>query len=122
MRAKHFPCIVIAAAVLLGCSHKEVECRSDKNLDHLKSLTLERAIQNADLAYVSGDKRLLGIHSVGLDVPALSGNPDAYRYGIKIVEGTTDTVCNDQERSLMDNAREYSKRYNQEILKKMTNS
>jgi hypothetical protein len=101
---------------LSACSHKTVTCAPNSKLDNLKSLNVSKAATDADRAYSSGDRKLLGVYSVGLEVPGLAGNPDSYRDGIRTLDGTSDTPCGDQERLANVNARAYAKKYNEEVL------
>lgn len=119
MKCNYLGCMIIGIVAIQGCSHKAATCNPNSKLDSLKSLSVSQAIGDADLAFTHGDKRLLGVYSVAIEVPGLPGNPDSYRYGIKPIEGTSDTICSDQERALNDNARSYAKKYNQEIMSQL---
>lgn len=116
MKRNHLAILLLSVLLLSACSHKTVACTSNSKLDNLKSLNVSQAATDADHAYASGDRKLLGVYGYALEVPGLSGNPDNYRYGIRPLDGTSDTACDDQERSLNSNARAYAKKYNEEIL------
>jgi hypothetical protein len=116
MKRNHLAIILLSVLVLSACSHKTAACTSNSKLDDLKSLNVLQAVTDADHAYANGDRRLLGVYGYALEVPELSGNPDNYRYGIRPLDGTSDTACDDRERSLNTNARAYAKEYNEEIL------
>jgi hypothetical protein len=116
MTGRRAASLLVATAMLVGCSHKAVSCLPNEKLANLKSLSPFHAAEEAQYAFANGDRRLIGVYGMALEVPELAGNPDNYRYGIRPLEGTGDTICSDEERRLNDSARKYAQQYNSEML------
>jgi len=113
--------IALVACVLTmsACSDKRVACPKKDFLEQFRHVDEAQVARHADDAFDSGDKRLLGVRSVGLLVPSFDENPDDYRYGIRVIGETSDTPCDKDEAALNDNAVRYSGIYNKEMLKRV---
>jgi len=84
----------------------------------LKKLKASEASKDAEAAYNSGDHRLLGVYGFSVEVPGFRGNPYEHKDEIRMLDGTGDVYCTDEERMLNKNARIYAKKYNETILGK----
>jgi hypothetical protein len=84
----------------------------------LKGLKIENATADAQRAVAANDYRLLGVKGFTVEVPGVGR--DAYdlekRYGVKVIEGTSDAFSVDEDRRLNEDARAYAKRYNELVL------
>ena len=77
------------------------------------------AINDAQAAYKSGDHRLIGVYGISVEVPGLAGNPYDHKDEIRMLDGTGDAFCTDEEQTLNHNARLYAKRYNEAMLNRL---
>ena len=88
------------------------------SLTELRKLRTENAISDARKSADSKDFRFLAVQGYALTVPGV--REDLIRvqstYGIKIIEGTSDTFNSPEERQLNANARAYAEKYNQTIV------
>jgi len=100
---------------LSGCG-KPIACTPEKGVASLKLLVVSHAASDAKQALANGDRRLLGFTGVGLEAPGFSGDPFSYSYGIRMIEGTSDVTCNQEDLHLNQNAWLYAKQYNQEMI------
>ncbi|RUL73000.1 hypothetical protein [Dyella choica] len=107
---------------LTACSDKRIACPKKESLEQFRRVDDAQVIRRADNAFDRGDKRLLGVRSVGLLVPSFGENPDDYRFGIRVIGETSDTPCDKDEAALNDNAVRYSGIYNKEMLKRVASS
>jgi hypothetical protein len=112
--------MAVAACVLTmaACSDKRIACPKRELLEQFRHIDEAQIVRRADNAFDNGDKRLLGVRSVGLLVPSLDGDPARYRFGIRTISETSDTPCDKDEGALNDNAARYSAIYNKEMLKR----
>jgi hypothetical protein len=83
----------------------------------LRQLKVDQAATDAEAAYKSGDHRFLGLYGFSIEVPGFNGNPYEHKGEIRMLNGTGDVYCTDEERVLNVNARIYAKKYNEAIFK-----
>jgi hypothetical protein len=92
------------------------------NVDELRKLNVENAVEDARKALKSGDPRVLGVYGLTIDIPgapaALQEDPPLLRatYGIRMIEGTSDALISEEHEKLNDNAVRYAEKYNQTIF------
>ncbi len=80
---------------------------------------LERADPARDLqaALLRGDKRFVGVMGFALEVPGVEDYYEHYKsYGVRVIEGTSDFIENDDIRRLNELAYKYALRYNRLLL------
>jgi hypothetical protein len=87
-----------------------------KGLSELRLLKVEEASKDAEVAYKYGDLRLIGVYGYSVEVPGFTGNPYDHKDEIRMLDGTGDAYCTDEEQSLNKNARIYAKKYNETML------
>lgn len=92
-------------------------CENSQTTNELSSLRPEDAEDDARAAVAAGDRRLLAVNGVALEVPGVDDTPEKLRaeYGIRVLEGTSDTPT-PSEIEPNDRAREYATTYNREIM------
>ena len=103
---------VLAAA---GCGQSAAE---KEGLRELQDLKVERAQADATAALARGDKRLLAIYGLTVEVPGTNYTAEqaGKANGIRILEGTSDTPEGDEEAELNLRARAYAASFNRTIL------
>lgn len=107
---------------LAACSNKSITCQKKEFLEQFRHVDEAQVIRRADDAFDRGDKRLLGVRSVGLLVPSYADNPDDYRFGIRVIGEISDTPCDKDEAALNNNAFRYSVIYNKEMLNRVAST
>jgi hypothetical protein len=115
---KTYVTLFVGLLLLSGCNrHRQSGfCANANARSEVPVLDIALAKSQADQAFDKGEKSLLAVESVGLEVPGLNGDPGNYRYGFKTIKGTSEIVCSDRDREANSNARNYAKAYNLEIL------
>jgi hypothetical protein len=75
------------------------------------------AARDAQRAMKNGDYRLLAVYGFTTEVPGtdLSAYEAKDRYGVRVIEGTSDDMRWPGEKWLNDNARAYAEKYNRTI-------
>lgn len=115
MKYIYLTLLLCVCVVLLGCN-KPTACVTSGNASGLKLLVLSHAEADAKKAFANGDRRLLGFFSVGLEVPGFPGDPGTYSPGIRLIEGTSDVICSQEDGQLNKNAWLYARQYNQQMI------
>jgi hypothetical protein len=112
-----FLCAIALAVATSACSHTTEGCGRAENFDAMKSLDLANAEADARRAYALKDYRLLAINGFTLEVPGTSDTDAARsRYGVKIIEGTSDALCSTEQGNLIKKSRAYAEKYNQTMI------
>jgi hypothetical protein len=112
----HRVAYAVASIIMVsGCGGKLTE---NNDLGPLRELQIERAPADARVALREGDKRLIGVYGVTIEIPGTdytSVQAEAL-YGVRPLEGTSDTPARGEEVELNDKAREYARSYNLTIV------
>lgn len=111
--------VILAVVLASGCTPSSAKCKPKPGLAELRLLKVEAAGNDAQAAYRSGDHRLIGVYGFSLEVPGLAGNPYDHKDEIRMLDGTGDAFCTDEEQTLNHNARLYAKRYNEGMLNRL---
>ena len=93
-----------------------------RELEKLQNSTPEQDLQ---IAWQNKDFRFVAVRTVATQVFGVSGdisNPMVEKYGMKAVEGTGDVVFSPEQAKLQKLATKYSIRYNQLLMKKLSES
>jgi hypothetical protein len=87
-------------------------------VEQVAKLKVDAAVADAKAAVARGDRRLLAVYGIALEVPGVDADVATLRqqYGLRILEGTSDAIKGPQDRLFNDNARSYAKRYNNSIV------
>jgi len=104
-------CICLyAAAVTWGDEKQDVLTKAED----VRLLKVEQAESDARSAVARGDRRLLAVYGLTLEVPGLNDDVSKLRsqYGLRILGGTSDALRGEQDRRTNSNARRYATRYN----------
>jgi hypothetical protein len=113
--------IILAAILITGCSQSSPNCKPKKGLAELRLLKVDEASKDAETAYNSGDHRLIGLYGFSVEVPGFDGDPYNHKNEIRMLDGTGDAYCTNEEWMINKNARLYAKKYNNEILNQLKN-
>jgi TPR repeat protein len=85
-----------------------------------QKLKEDDATADAKKAIAAGDFRLVGVYGYSVEVPG-APTDDWFevksKYGIRMIEGTSDTESGPEEEAFNNNARSYARKYNEVILK-----
>ena len=108
--------VISTVTLITGCGRSSPYCTPRQGVSELRLLKLDKASKDAEIAYKSGDHRLLGVYGISVDVPGLSGNPYDHKNEIRMLDGTGDAYCTNEEHVLNHNARLYAKKYNDAML------
>lgn len=115
-RLAHLFFITLFGLSLLGCGRPQSTCTPRKGMAELRSLKVDRAADDATLAFHSGNDQLLGIYGYSVEIPGLVADPYQHVNETKMLEGTGDVFCTEEEKALNENARNYAKKYNETML------
>ena len=120
MKSLIFVLVVVASVFCnAGCGKKASACHPKQGISELKLLRVDKAIDDASKAFKSGDHRFLGIYGYSREIPGVAGDPYEHMKDTKMLEGTGDVFCGEEEHMLNKNARIYAKQYNEEILREL---
>lgn len=88
----------------------------------LASLNLENPEVDLERNYLHGDKRCIGIYGFTLLCPGLEDiSYDLIKkYGVRPIEGTSDSIESGEHGRLIGLATKYAKTYNQALVRKIT--
>lgn len=117
--------LVVGSLALVACGHSAAGCDSSalsshsKGLDELRVLNPINAASDADRAYARGDARLIGVYGFALEVPGYDGDPYAHKADIRMLDGTGDAYCTEEEADLNHSARVYALKYNEVMLSRL---
>jgi hypothetical protein len=83
----------------------------------VRHLVVDNAEKDAKAALGKGDRHLLAVYGLTLEVPGTSEDVSRLRdhYGLKLLEGTSDGIT-EQNRQLKLTARRYAAQYNRTII------
>jgi hypothetical protein len=86
--------------------------------EDVRHLVVGQAENNAKSAIARGDRRLLAVYGLTLEVPGVSDDVSKLRsqYGLRILEGTSDAIKGEQDRQMNLNARKYATQYNRTVI------
>jgi hypothetical protein len=86
--------------------------------EDVRHLVVGHAENDAKSAIARGDRRLLAVYGLTLEVPGVSDDVSKLRskYGLRILEGTSDAIKDAQDRQTNLNARKYAKEYNRVVI------
>ena len=115
-RLAHLFLLVIFAFALLGCGRSPTACTPRKGVADLRSLKVDQAANDAASAFHSGNHRFLGVYGYSVEIPGLAGDPYLHVNETKMLEGTSDVFCTEEEEVLNKNARSYARKYNEAML------
>ena len=105
----------LGAYMLIGCSPKPAA----EEVRQLRWLEAADPISDAYAALSKNDKRLVGVNGYTWIIPGVEEQrKDDYRnrYGLRILEGTSDVIVNSEHGRLVGLAGQYAKKYNTYIL------
>ena len=110
-----FPLLIVMMFSLIGCS--QLEPQEVKSLSWVETATSPGT--DAVNALSKGDHRLLAVRGLSISIPFT--DPKDFdrlseRYGIKVIEGTTDALKNQKHRILVGKAIDYAMAYNACII------
>jgi hypothetical protein len=106
--------IIVLVAALTACQEP---VRNEK-LRELSHLRVELAVADAEAALQRGDGRVLGVLGAACEVPGtryMCSEAEA-KYGLRILEGTSDEPHRGQEEAIDARARRYARVYNETIV------
>jgi len=109
----------IIAAILLLLSIPVFASDSSSKIDKLRWLEEANPIQDARQASNQGDHRLRAVYGYTLVIPGVNEKEHAeYRnkYGVNPIEGTSDSLINDEHARLNKLAYDYAMQYNKIII------
>jgi hypothetical protein len=114
------------ALVVAGCATtKQSAICANEQMAPMKTL---REIEKADpvfdlkVALKRKDFRFVGIRGYTLEVPGIERKDILTRYGIKVIEGTSDAIVDKEDGRLQKLARDYAKRYNALLMEYLDNN
>jgi hypothetical protein len=86
--------------------------------EDVRHLLVGQAEKEAKSALARGDRRLLAVYGLTLEVPGVSDDVRRLRsqFGLRILEGTSDATTGAQDRQMNLNARKYAIQYNRVVI------
>jgi hypothetical protein len=86
--------------------------------EDVRHLVVGQAENDAKGAIARGDRRLLAVYGLTLEVPGVSDEVSKLRrkFGLRILEGTSDAIKDAQDRQMNLNARKYAMQYNRVVI------
>lgn len=115
---------IICLTIMLAFLSTNSSCTESKNqpstnpVEQLRWLYKADPGKDAKQAIAKGDFRLVAVYGYTLIIPGLNGDLSKYEklYGIRVIEGTSDVMQNEEHGKLNALASEYAKKYNRIIL------
>jgi hypothetical protein len=114
--------VITAVFLTAGCGRSGPICTPKRGESELRLLKVDEAGKDAEVAYKSGDHRLIGLYGFSVEVPGFNGDPYDHKNEIRMLEGTGDAYCTNEEWLLNKNARLYAKQYNEAMLGQLKDS
>lgn len=118
---------LLAGVLLVGISiwhtsTADTKPPGDMKIEEVSKLKISTAESDARIAVAHGDKRLLAVYGVTTEVPGVRGEAGELRakYGLRILQGTSDAIKGPSDRVLNQNARSYAALYNQTVVSEST--
>ena len=109
-----FATLIVLASISSACQKTDIAA----GCPGLHSFEVSSAELDATHAVHSGNLKLLGVRGYAVEIP---GFPDVKmareKYGVSIIEGTSDAIANETCRGLIDQAQIYAKNYNLAVVK-----
>lgn len=111
-------CIVCLGLYSFGTARGTESTDTVMKVEDVRQLLVERAENDAKTAIARGDRRLLAVYGITLEVPGVSDDVSKLRsqYGLKILAGTSDAINGEQDRRMNLNARRYARLYNRMVI------
>jgi hypothetical protein len=111
--------LVLAGTFLAGCSKT-----SGKYADQIRSLQAADVSAEVAAAVSKGDFRFVGVMGLALAVPGVPDYQDKYaaKYGVRVIEHTSDAIESSEHAQLQEVARTYAERYNKLLLTRIPSS
>jgi len=105
--------LILSVAALQGCSEKTA-----KYADQIRALESADVAAEVEAAVSKGDLRFVGVMGFGLLVPGVPDYQEKYaaRYGVRVIENTSDAIENEEHRRLQDAAYRYAEKYNSLLI------
>ncbi len=117
-------CKVVLLALSLVCQGAFADQPSGDSVkaevvSHLKP---ESAESDARVAVAHGDRRLLAVYGYTIEVPGVRTAVTELkaRYGLRMLEGTSDSYQSPGDQKLNENARRYASIYNRTVISQST--
>lgn len=100
-----------------ACSGGSSHCLARIDATQLRSLRLDNAGSDALRAAETGDFRFIGVYGFTAEVPGMEEKGGLVKkYGVRMIQGTSDAPCDEEHAQLDARAREYARAYNLELL------
>jgi hypothetical protein len=110
--------LYIALLSLSATSFADVTPTGSIKPEMVAQLKVSNAESDARGAVAHGDKRLLAVYGYTLMVPGVRGDASELRarYGLRILEGTSDAYKDASDREFNETARKYAATYNRVVI------
>jgi hypothetical protein len=119
--------LLVLGMVVAGCATYSEKTNSQISAvaivkTELASLNLQNPESDLEKNFIHGDKRFIGIYGFVLYCPGTQGVSYDFikQYGIRTIDGTSDALENEEHIALQRAAIKYAERYNQELLRKLS--
>lgn len=109
----------IITAIFLLLSIPVLASDSSSKIDKLRWIEDANPIQDAREAFNQGDKRLRAVYGYTLVIPGVSEEDYVEyknKFGVNLIEGTSDSLLNDEHARLNNLAYDYAMQYNKTII------
>ncbi len=118
MKLLLYACLVCISLYSSGAAWGDESTDTVMKADDVRHLVVGQAESNAKSAIARGDRRLLAVYGLTLEVPGVSDDVRRLRtqYGLRILEGTSDAIKSAQDRQTNLNARKYATLYNRVVI------
>lgn len=107
---------LLPLAFLSGCHKQDTVCLQPAIRQSLQQLRPNQAPQDAERAHRLHDDQFLGVNGYGVQVPGVQDETTLRRHGVRVIEGTSDGLCDDDHDRLNKQAQQYAERYNRAMM------
>jgi hypothetical protein len=109
--------ILIASAFVCAAVSAGPSLENSMKVEEVARLNPAHADSDARSAVARGDKRLLAVYGYTIEIPGMHDDPEELKakYGLRMLEGTSDSYQNSRDKQFNDKARRYASIYNRAV-------
>jgi hypothetical protein len=115
---KYVLLLLMMTTSFLSHAAEDNQFAGDMQFGEVAKLKVETAETDARSALSRGDRRLLAVYGYTVEVPGVDKPVATLRqkFGLRMLEGTSDAIKSPQDKIMNANARQYATKYNQIVI------
>lgn len=111
--------IVCLLSISVFAQEAKVKTNEDILRAELKKFNFDNPEKDITINLEKKDTRFIGVYNYAVSLPGILTQEQSYikdKYGVRMIEGTSDAIESDEHAKLMTLAYKYAKEYNQKLL------